>query len=99
MTTSQYKALTILKNTSWGDGFSAAGFAKKMWPDSNMHKSSKNTGNGACRGKAAWLCGGSYLAKLRKLELVNVYGENLNRFYLTQKGKKALAEKDAKPKD
>lgn len=93
MTETQFKALTILKDTTWGKGYSAAGFAEKMWPDSNMHKSSKNTGNGSCRGKAAWLCGGSYLAKLRKKGWIAVYGEFLNRFYLSFDGRKALEEK------
>ena len=90
MTDVQKKALLILKETNFEKGMSAAGFAKKMWPDSNMHTSSKNTGHGSCTGKAAWLCGGSYLAKLRKLGYVNsvwdISGYN-NGYCITQKGR------------
>ena len=31
-----------------------------------MHTKTSNQGNGACRGKAGWLCGGSYIGKLKK---------------------------------
>ena len=93
ITKSQEKALNILKETSYLNGLSASQFAQHMWKDSNMHTTSKNTGNGACRGKAAWLCGGSYLAKLRKKGWVAVCGDNLNIFYITTKGKEALEKK------
>lgn len=92
LTTPQLKALIIMKNTSWEKTFSAAGFAKQMWVDSNMHTTSKNTGHGACTGKAAWLCGGSYLQKLRKKGWICVTGEYLNEFYISLEGRKILKE-------
>lgn len=46
-----------------------------MWPDSLMHTRVSNQGNGATRGKAAWLCGGSYIAKLVIKGLVNQDGK------------------------
>ena len=63
---SQFRALEILISTNIERTFSARAFAEKMWPQSNMHTKTSNTGNGATRGKAAWLCGGSYLRKLEK---------------------------------
>lgn len=90
ITKAQEKALNILKGTSYLDGLSATEFAQQMWKGSKMHTSSKNTGNGACIGKAAWLCGGSYLAKLKKKGWVATCGDHLNIFYITMQGKKAL---------
>lgn len=57
------KALKIIKEFP---SISNSGFAQKMWPDSNMHTKVSNQGHGACSGKAAWLCGGSFLKKLVK---------------------------------
>ncbi len=90
LTNAQLKALKILSATSYSNPISAAGFAEKMWPDSNMHTSSKNQGHGATTGKAAWLCGGSYLAKLKKKGWIYICGDYLNRFYISQKGKEAI---------
>lgn len=55
------RALLILRDQQ---PHSAAEFAELMWPSSIMHDMVSNQGNGATRGKAAWLCGGSYLGKL-----------------------------------
>lgn len=94
ITETQKKALNILKETTWRNPMRVGEFALRMWPDSNMHLTSKNTGNGATRGKAAWLCGGSYLAKLQKLKLVyKSYSDNGNGVsvcYITELGKKEL---------
>ena len=76
------KALNIIKEL---DRVSAAEFARRMWPDSNMHKKVSNQGNGSCRGKAAWLCGGSYLAKLAKKKLIR-YSTALETYILTKDG-------------
>lgn len=84
----QLKALNILRETTYDKRISCRGFAKKMWPDSNMHTSSKNTGNGSCRGKAAWLCAGSYLAKLRKKGWANDHGHE--GWYLTVEGRRII---------
>lgn len=67
-------------------------FAFAMWPDSNMHRKVSNQGNGACRGKAAWLCGGSYLGRLIKEGLVTYDLEVPQCRKLTQKGRKLLSE-------
>lgn len=87
------QALEILSEYTYNEPISAMGFADKFWKDSdtNMFTSSKNTGNGACRGKAAWLCAGSYLAKLRKKGLVTCTTWT-NGYLLSFDGKKILNE-------
>ena len=67
MTSFQRKALETIFNHP---GITAKQFALFMWPDSNMHTKTSNQGNGACHGKAAWLCGGSHLGKLRAKGLI-----------------------------
>lgn len=64
MTKRQIDALTILKNNP--RGLSADIFAEIFWPNSIMHDACSNQGNGACRGKKAWLQAGSFLGKLIK---------------------------------
>lgn len=93
LTEPQKKALTILKDTSFQKIISAREFAEQMWSDTetNMFTSSKNQGNGACRGKAAWLCAGSYLGKLIKKGWV--YASDTTGQYgycITNEGKKLL---------
>jgi hypothetical protein len=90
MTPSQIKALTILKDTSYSKPFQAAEFALKMWPDSDMHRKTSNQGNGACVGKAAWLCAGSYLGKLYKKGWIAtcLYPGG---YYITSNGRAALS--------
>lgn len=63
MTPFQKKALETLRDHP---GITAGKFAEKMWPDNLMHVRISNGGHGAQSGKAGWLCGGSYLGKLRK---------------------------------
>lgn len=70
---------------------SAHEFATQMWEDSDMHKRVKNTGNGACAGKGAWLCAGSYLAKLIKYGWVEKSGNWL--FHITVRGEEEVALK------
>jgi len=91
ITTKQRKALEILASKRQ---VSARDFALRMWTDSNMHKKVSNQGNGATRGKAGWLCGGSYLSKLEILGLAkrSRWDENGNHisistFEITEKGK------------
>jgi len=100
MSESQIKALNILLEHP---KINAAAFAKFMWADSNMHKKVSNQGHGATRGKAAWLCGGSYMGKLKKKGLVrdvryDDYGYILltSCYELTEKGKELIKEA-AKP--
>lgn len=96
MTDAQYKALTILKDTnlSLNKTMGAAGFATKMWEGSGMHTKHSNGGNGCQVGKAAWLCGGSYLAKLRKKGLTGVTGPRFNEHYITRKGREELIKEN-----
>lgn len=63
MTPTQEKALKFIRDNP---GVQAAKIAEHLWPDSLMHRRQYNTGNGACVGKGAWLCGGSYVGKLIK---------------------------------
>lgn len=65
-------------------------FAVLFWPDHNMHKKVSNQGNGAARGKAAWLCAGSYLAKLIKKGYVTHDYEIPQCRRLTSEGRKYL---------
>jgi len=67
LTEFQKKALAVIKDKP---GIKSKQFAELMWPGSDMHKKVSNQGNGACKGKAAWLCGGSYLGKLRAAGLI-----------------------------
>ena len=53
-----------------------------------MHTKVSNQGNGATSGKAAWLCAGSYLAKLEKLGLVSRGHDGYK--YISQEGKSRL---------
>lgn len=91
LTKNQVKALTILEKTSFTETMRPTEFARLMWPDANMHTSTKNTGNGATVGKAAWLCAGSYLAKLRKLRLVSKFSSD-DGYFITQEGKEKLSK-------
>lgn len=55
------KALEVIRDNP---GITAGDLALQLWPDANMHHRVSNQGHGACHGKAAWLCGGSYAKKL-----------------------------------
>src|SRR5687767_10596445 len=96
LTDTQRKALEWLRDHP--QGVKAAEIAWVLWPDSIMHRKTSNQGNGACRGKAAWLCGGSYLGKLAKKGLVrwsSTREVNSGAYYLTDEGAKALREAEA----
>jgi hypothetical protein len=73
---------------------SCRGFALKMWPDHEfMHIARSNGGNGAQRGKKAWLCAGSYLAKLTKRGLARRGWRRGDTGYcITREGKQALEQ-------
>ncbi len=98
LTAPQLKALTILSRTDWQHPLPARAFALSMWgdTDTNMFTSSKNTGNGATRGKAAWLCGGSYLGKLAQKGWVH-WTDHPTGYYITEKGRQALKESQLMP--
>ena len=73
----------------------AGKFAEQMWPDSKMHRKTSNQGNGACRGKAAWLCGGSYMRKLLYAGYIKQVDFSPSTFKLTELGEE-LIKKEAK---
>lgn len=79
------KALEIIKDTSYSKQFGYRGFAEKMWPDSLMHHRSKN----GVRGTGAWLCAGSYIARLAKQGLA-YKDHKRNGFYITSKGRELI---------
>ena len=89
------RALAVLKNNP---GIRAQDFALEVWPDSNMHRRVSNQGHGACRGKAAWLKGGSYLQQLRQKGLatdsLRYSGEwpTFRQYFITKAGETLLAK-------
>lgn len=90
LTSAQRKALEILR--AHPQGLKAGDFAELMWPDSYMHQKVSNQGRGACRGKAAWLCGGAYLGKLCKLGVATWSAAivTTGAYYLSPAGREAL---------
>lgn len=83
------EALTIIENTKYNNPIGAAKFAQLFWPNSNMHLKSSNQGNGATRGKAAWLCAGSYFGKLIKKGYAK-HDYDFSGYYITELGKEVL---------
>lgn len=87
MTDRQKEALIILEHSTYDNPMRSSEFAQKFWPDHLMHVQVTNTGNGACHGKKAWLCDGSYLAKLIKMGWVIRYTKHeFGGFKITSKG-------------
>ena len=91
ITEKQYKALKIIQQYPL---IRAKGFADKMWGDTktNMFTKRSNQGNGACTGKAAWLCAGGYTGVLVKKGFVRkhpVYPTDA-WIALTEEGKKEI---------
>lgn len=82
-----YEALIIIRDN---EGIRPLVFAEKFWPDSDMHRKVKNTGNGACIGKGSWLCAGSYIARLKKKGYVRHDIINGSWAMLTSKGKEII---------
>lgn len=93
MTAIQKKALTILKDTTFNNAMSGHKFAELMWGESHplLFTKVSNQGNGACHGKASWLCAGSYLAKLKKKGWIWI-NHHPTSAYITDEGKKLLRE-------
>jgi hypothetical protein len=86
VTDTMIKALKIVRDHK---DLRATSFALTMWPESPMHNKVSNTGNGACKGKASWLCGGSYLKKLEKKGLIRCRIMD-DKYTLTEIGKEIL---------
>lgn len=92
-----YKTHRALKILADNKRITAADFAVKMWGESHiMHKKVLNTGNGATAGKAAWLCAGSYIGRLKKMGLVSNF--SLEGYELTDAGKVALKAYEENPR-
>lgn len=91
------RALEILENTSYSETMTATTFGRLLWPGHQMHRITKNTGNGACRGKAGWLLAGSYLNRLIKKGLVRKRFSNNSQplFYISFSGKEILSNRKA----
>jgi len=77
LTPRQVAALKILKENP---RIRAKEFAEHFWPEAIMHQACSNQGNGACRGKKAWLCAGSYLGKLSRAGLVQAENTGTNSY-------------------
>lgn len=90
LTDKQAKALNILMELP---GIRAEEFARRMWGDTktNMFTSRKNGGNGCQTGKAAWLCAGSYIGRLKKKGFAR-HNYEFTGYVITKEGKKALIE-------
>ena len=98
------RTLDALKLIQSQKVFSAEHFAKLFWPDNLAHKRHYKGGNGTAVGKGAWLMAGSFVAKLRKKGLVNVFhGWSMNErsirdklgwVTVTREGRKYIEEHD-----
>ena len=68
----------------------ARGFAEKMWnPNAEIFLSHKGSNNGVQKGKAAWLCAGSYIGRLKKRNLVRDIFYGKGQYRITEEGIKA----------
>lgn len=95
LTKNSYKILKAIEPGSYASGINAKAVAWSLWGDDPKREylflASSNQGNGACRGKKAWLCAGSQVGKLRKKGLVD-YDRNFTGYYLTRYGREAVRE-------
>ena len=94
LTKKQLKALAILK---LHPDVTAGAFALFYYTEPEyeyLFTACSNQGNGACRGKKAWLCAGSLLGRLIEKGWVKRYWkrDSAPLFKLTAEGEKALAE-------
>lgn len=93
LTLKEAKALRILKEHPC---ISAKAFACFFYTEPEhqyLFTACSKQGNGACRGKKAWLCAGSYLGRLRKKGYVQLRFINDSfRYDLTSHGEQMLNE-------
>lgn len=86
------EALKIINDNQGMYGLTANQFAQIFWPykkHSRLWDAVTNTGGyGACAGKKLWLCGGSYLGKLKKKGLI--YERESFKWKLSEKGRQEL---------
>ena len=87
-----YEALKLLSEHP--NGIAVRLFGLRFWPDNVMHSKVFNTGRGgACKGKAGWLCAGSFLSKLKRKGLVDVlFNEHLILYKLSNRGRTILRD-------
>lgn len=97
ITNNVYKALRILEKAGI-EGVTASGFAVSYYTEPKhgyLFTAVSNQGNGACAGKKAWLCAGSYLGRLVKKGLVRKRiprEAGAVRFTVTNEGISAIRE-------
>lgn len=95
MTEKEYKILKAIERGTYDRGINAKAIAWTLWGDDPEHDYlffvCSNQGNGACRGKKAWLCAGSLVGKLRKRGLVD-YDRQCTGYVLRPAGRQALAD-------
>ena len=95
VTKKEYIILKAIASGSYERGINAKAIAFTLWGDDPAYEylfsACSNQGNGACRGKKAWLCAGSLVGKLRRRELVN-YDRSCTGYILTRAGRQAIIE-------
>lgn len=93
MTETQYRILKIIGSGTYNHGINAKAIAYTLWRDDPEHDylftACSKQGNGACRGKKAWLCAGSLVGKLRKKKLVD-YDRHCTGYILKPAGRQAI---------
>lgn len=93
MTDKTYKALCLLREFP---GVTANQFAAKYFTGKDhkyLFTAVSNQGNGACTGKKAWLCAGSFLGKLQKRGLI-FRDRDMRSYRLTTAGEEYLEKHD-----
>lgn len=94
ITDKQAKALAILDTHPGITANAFAGFYFDSPEQEYLFTASSNQGNGACRGKKAWLCAGSLLGKLARAGLIKYDWGHKNkgpkRFFLNELGRREL---------
>lgn len=98
MTLKTYKALKILHNNPF---ITASRFASLYYVGKEyeyLFTAISNQGNGACAGKKAWLCAGSFLGRLYKEGVVRKTNPGVKpiKFALSLKGESAYNEETYK---
>ncbi len=95
LTDMQYKALLAISKGTYRRGVSAKTLALTLWGDDpnyeHLFLASSKQGNGATRGKKAWLCAGSLAGKLRKAGYIQ-YDCDFTGYVLTLAGDAAMRE-------